>query len=82
MGALSVHAARRADELAASARQLRAAGVEPLVTEAAAQRLRWMAGLGVHEHVAGRHDDAAGVLDAIDERTPPGGQKGASGLDD
>jgi 3-hydroxyisobutyrate dehydrogenase-like beta-hydroxyacid dehydrogenase len=83
MGALSVHAGRRADELAASARQLQAAGVEPLVTEAAAQRLRWLAGLGVHEHVTGRHDDAAGVLDAIDERTTArGAQKGASGLDD
>jgi 3-hydroxyisobutyrate dehydrogenase-like beta-hydroxyacid dehydrogenase len=83
MGALSVHAGRRADELVASARQLQAAGVEPLVTRAAAQRLRWMADLGVHEHVGTRRDDATGVLDAIDELTTPGGaHRGASGLDD
>jgi 3-hydroxyisobutyrate dehydrogenase-like beta-hydroxyacid dehydrogenase len=83
MGALSVHAGRRADELAASARQLQADGVEPLVTRAAAQRLRWMADLGVHERVGERHDDAVSVLDAIDELTATrGSQTGASGLDD
>jgi 3-hydroxyisobutyrate dehydrogenase-like beta-hydroxyacid dehydrogenase len=67
LGALSVHAGRRADELAASARQLRAVDLEPLVTEAGERRLRWMAALGVREHTLRRRDDAAGVLDALDE---------------
>jgi len=67
MGALSVHAARRADELAASARELGAVGVEPLVTLAAERRLRWMADLGLGARVDRREDVAATVLDAIDE---------------
>ncbi|HEY3764681.1 MAG TPA: DUF1932 domain-containing protein [Gaiellales bacterium] len=67
MGALTVHAGRRADELGASARELDAVGVEPIVTRAAERRLRWMAAL---ELGAGeRDDDAARVLDAIDTRT-------------
>ena len=82
MGALSIHAGRRADELVASAGLLRAAGVEPLVTQAAARRLQWMADLGVHESLGERHDDAVRVLDAIDELHARGAHTGASGLED
>jgi 3-hydroxyisobutyrate dehydrogenase-like beta-hydroxyacid dehydrogenase len=71
MGALSVHAARRADELRASAGQLRTVGVDPLVTEAAERRLRWLADLGVHERLPRRSDVASDVLDAIDELVGP-----------
>lgn len=77
MGALSIHAARRADELVASARELRAAGVEPLVTAAAARRLQWMADLHVDARVGRRRDDVASVLDAIDAA-----HTAASGLED
>jgi hypothetical protein len=66
LGALSVHAGRRADELAGSARQLEAAGVEPLVTAAAEARLRWMADAAVGARLGRRHDSAAAVLEALD----------------
>jgi hypothetical protein len=69
MGALSAHAARRADELAGSARQLDAVGVEPLVTRAAERRLRWMADLGLRDRAEGREDAAETVLDAIEAAT-------------
>lgn len=67
MTALAIFAERRADELDASAEVLRAAGVEPLVAEAGAERLRRLAALGLREHFAGeRPEDVAAVLDAIE----------------
>jgi 3-hydroxyisobutyrate dehydrogenase-like beta-hydroxyacid dehydrogenase len=70
--ALAVHAERRADELAGSAALLRAAGVEPLMTDAASLRLRWVADLGLRERFSGRRPDGLGaVLEAIDELSPP-----------
>jgi hypothetical protein len=46
--ALAVHAGRRADELESSAALLRELGIDPLLTEAGADRLRRIAGLREH----------------------------------
>jgi 3-hydroxyisobutyrate dehydrogenase-like beta-hydroxyacid dehydrogenase len=65
--AMAVHAGRRADELAMSAQLLRSSAVEPIVTEAGSERLRWIAELGLREHFGGqRPPDPEVVLDAID----------------
>jgi len=65
--AMAVHAGRRADELAMSAQLLRSSAVEPIVTEAGSERLRWIAELGLREHFGGqRPADPEVVLDAID----------------
>ncbi len=69
LGALSVHAGRRADELAESAHELAAAGVEPLVTVAAEARLRWLAQLDLGPVGEAREDSAGTVLDAIETAT-------------
>jgi len=71
MGALAVHAGRRADELAGSADRLAAVGVEPIVTAAAEARLRWMAATGVGARLGRRTDSAAAVLDALEGGTGP-----------
>jgi 3-hydroxyisobutyrate dehydrogenase-like beta-hydroxyacid dehydrogenase len=71
MGALSVHAGRRADELAEAARELGAVGLDPLVTQAAEARLRWMAALDLGELRDERTDAARAVLDAIEASSPP-----------
>lgn len=77
MTGLAVHAARRAEELASSGEALREAGVEPIVTEAGAARLRRLAELGLREAFRGqRPDDARGVLDAIEERSGGAGVDG------
>jgi hypothetical protein len=72
---MAVHAGRRADELALSADLVRASGVEPLLSEAGAARLRWIAELGLREHFGGeRPTDPDAVLAALDElRAPRGG---------
>jgi 3-hydroxyisobutyrate dehydrogenase-like beta-hydroxyacid dehydrogenase len=65
--AMAIHAGRRADELAMSAELLRSSGVEPIVSEAGAERLRWIAELGLREHFGGqRPQDPEVVLGAID----------------
>jgi 3-hydroxyisobutyrate dehydrogenase-like beta-hydroxyacid dehydrogenase len=65
--AMAVHAGRRADELATSVQLLRSSAVEPIVSEAASERLRWIAELGLREHFGGqRPDDPEVVLAAID----------------
>jgi 3-hydroxyisobutyrate dehydrogenase-like beta-hydroxyacid dehydrogenase len=67
---LALHADRRADELEGSASLLRDVGVEPLVTAAAAERLRRIADLGLREEFHGqRPSELAVVLNAIDRRT-------------
>jgi 3-hydroxyisobutyrate dehydrogenase-like beta-hydroxyacid dehydrogenase len=64
--ALAVHAGRRADELESSATLLRELGVEPLLTEAGADRLRRISGL--REHFSGeRPGTGRATLDAISE---------------
>ena len=71
MGALSVHAERRADELAEAAGELQAVGLEPLVTRAAEARLRWLAGLDLGPAGERRDDAARAVLDAIEKSADP-----------
>jgi 3-hydroxyisobutyrate dehydrogenase-like beta-hydroxyacid dehydrogenase len=64
--ALAVHAGRRAEELDWSAELLRELGVEPLMAEAGAERLRTIAAL--REHFGGeRPADGRATLDAADE---------------
>ena len=66
--ALAVHAGRRADELAASGEVVQAAGVAPLITRAGAERLQWLAELGVREAFhRERPPDSGAVLAMIDE---------------
>jgi 3-hydroxyisobutyrate dehydrogenase-like beta-hydroxyacid dehydrogenase len=65
---LALHAGRRADELEGSAALLREAGVEPVVTAAASERLRRLGDLGLKQRFAGqRPSELDAVLDAIDE---------------
>ncbi|UGS34601.1 DUF1932 domain-containing protein [Capillimicrobium parvum] len=74
MCSLALHAQRRADELAGSAAVLEAAGVEPLVTCAASERLRRVAAMGLRERFDGRRPgELSAVLDAIDERCTTNG---------
>jgi 3-hydroxyisobutyrate dehydrogenase-like beta-hydroxyacid dehydrogenase len=64
--ALAVHAGRRSQELESAAELLRELGVDPVVTEAGADRLRRIAGL--REHFGGeRPADGGATLDAISE---------------
>jgi 3-hydroxyisobutyrate dehydrogenase-like beta-hydroxyacid dehydrogenase len=64
--ALAVHAGRRADELESAAALLRELGVEPLLTDAGADRLRRIAGL--RERFGGeRPATGRATLDAISE---------------
>jgi 3-hydroxyisobutyrate dehydrogenase-like beta-hydroxyacid dehydrogenase len=65
--ALAVHAGRRAEELESSAALLRELGVDPTVTEAGAERLRWLAERGVRERLGGERPSRGGdTLDALD----------------
>jgi 3-hydroxyisobutyrate dehydrogenase-like beta-hydroxyacid dehydrogenase len=73
---LALHADRRADELDAAAELLRGAGLDPLVTAAAAERLRWISDLGLGEDFAGQRPQALeAVLEAIDARTIPSNRR-------
>jgi 3-hydroxyisobutyrate dehydrogenase-like beta-hydroxyacid dehydrogenase len=64
---LAVYAERRSAELEAAADLVAQAGVDPLVTQAGAARLRWLADLGVRDAFAGeRPHDLDAVLRAID----------------
>lgn len=68
MCSLTLHAQRRADELERSAAVVQAAGVEPLVSLAAAERLRRVAAMRLGERFDGRRPaELAVVLDAVDE---------------
>jgi 3-hydroxyisobutyrate dehydrogenase-like beta-hydroxyacid dehydrogenase len=64
--ALAVHAGRRADELESSAALLRELGIEPLLAEAGAERLRRIDGL--RERFGGeRPPEGSATLDALSE---------------
>ena len=63
---LALHAGRRADELQSSTELLRQVAVDPVVSEAGSQRLRWMAELGTREYFRSeRPRDLHEVLAAI-----------------
>jgi len=67
---LALHAERRADELTASCELLEEVGVEPIVAQAAAQRLRALAGLRLSCALGGeRPAGAQQVLAAIEARS-------------
>lgn len=68
--ALAIHAERRADELTSSAELLRAAAVDPVVTEAGAERLRRLAALGLREAFHGERPARTGeVLAEVEARS-------------
>ncbi|HEU4978413.1 MAG TPA: DUF1932 domain-containing protein [Solirubrobacteraceae bacterium] len=70
---LAAYSGRRADELAASARLIEEAGVEPLVAGAAAARLARLDGDGLRRRFHGeRAARGADVLAAIEEASRPG----------
>jgi 3-hydroxyisobutyrate dehydrogenase-like beta-hydroxyacid dehydrogenase len=65
----AIHAERRAEEVAMSAEALADAGLNPVMANAAAARLRWVAGLGLKERFGGVvPPDYATVLRAMKER--------------
>ena len=65
--ALAVHAGRRSEELGSSAELLRELGVEPTVTDAAAERLRRAGERGLRERFGGeRPARGSDTLDALD----------------
>jgi 3-hydroxyisobutyrate dehydrogenase-like beta-hydroxyacid dehydrogenase len=65
--ALALHAGRRAEELDSSAALLRELGVDPTVTSAGAERLRWLAARGLREHFGGeRPARGSDTLEALD----------------
>jgi 3-hydroxyisobutyrate dehydrogenase-like beta-hydroxyacid dehydrogenase len=68
---VAVYADRRSAELRACAELVEQAGVQPMVTTAGAERLRWLADLDVRASFCGqRPDGMQAVLDAIDALDP------------
>jgi 3-hydroxyisobutyrate dehydrogenase-like beta-hydroxyacid dehydrogenase len=58
-----IHAARRAEEVEMSAQTLIEVGLDPIVTRAVAERLRWVGRLGLTTHFEGQRP--AGYREAI-----------------
>jgi len=54
VGSDAVHAGRRVKEMESSVKLLESLGVEPLMSRATVQRLRWSASLGLAEHFHGQ----------------------------
>lgn len=54
VGSDAVHAGRRVKEMESSVKLLESLGVEPLMSRATVQRLRWSASLGLDEHFHGQ----------------------------
>lgn len=68
LSALAVHAERRAHELRSAGAVVRESGVEPLVTEAGAERLARLAALGLRGRFGGERPAAADeVLAALED---------------
>ena len=65
----AIHAGRRAEEAAMSAETLADVGLDSFVTRAVAERLRWVAELGMKEHFGGAVPlDWRAALDGIEEK--------------
>lgn len=63
----AIHAERRAKETDMSVEALKEIGVDPIMTRATAERLHWVANLGLNEHFGGVvPEDFSLVLDAIE----------------
>jgi len=70
----AIHAERRATEAQMSAEALVEIGVDPIMTQATAARLRWVADLGLKERFGGVVPDTISeVLEAIEDRLRRGG---------
>ena len=54
VGSDAVHSGRRVKEMESSVRLLKNLGIDPLMTEATVQRLKWSASLGLKEYFQGR----------------------------
>jgi 3-hydroxyisobutyrate dehydrogenase-like beta-hydroxyacid dehydrogenase len=73
---LAIYSGRRAEELATSAEVLGEAGVEPLVTAAASERLRRLGDLGLRERFHGeRPASMEEVLAALEESSGSGADR-------
>ncbi|CEP67017.1 Dehydrogenase, multihelical [Moorella glycerini] len=67
---VSIHAARRADEMDEVIRTLKEIGIEPIMTEATKKRLEWCANLGLKEYFQGKTPASyKEVLNAIQLKT-------------
>ncbi len=65
----AIHAGRRSEEAAMSAEALAEVGLDGFVTRAVAERLRWVAELGMKEHFGGQvPQDWQTALDGIEAR--------------
>ena len=65
----AIHAGRRSEEAAMSAEALAEVGLDGFVTRAVAERLRWVAELGVKEHFGGEApEDWRTALDGIEAK--------------
>jgi 3-hydroxyisobutyrate dehydrogenase-like beta-hydroxyacid dehydrogenase len=65
----AIHAGRRSEEAAMSAEALAEVGLDGFVTRAVAERLRWVAELGMKEHFGGEvPKDWATALDGIEAK--------------
>jgi len=76
LSALAVHAERRADELRSAGAVVRESGVEPLVTEAGAERLARLAAVGLRGRFAGERPAAADEVLAALENFSAGAASG------
>ena len=66
MGRTAIHGERRAHEMEEVSDTLRAIGVEPMMSDAAAKRIHWAAGKGLKETFAdGAPSDYRDVIKAI-----------------
>lgn len=71
----AIHAARRAQEVDMSAETLADIGIEPIITRAVAERMRWVADLGLKEYFGGvvpegTYDVPLGAIERkLEERT-------------
>ena len=67
IGRTALHGERRAHEMEEVAETLKAMGIEPMMSEAAAKRIAWAAGFGLKDKFAGKAPESySQVLDIID----------------
>jgi len=68
IGRTAIHGERRAHEMEEVAETLRALGIEPMMAEAAAKRIKWAADKGLAEAFQGKAPESyADVIKAINE---------------
>ena len=62
---LAIHGARRAGEMVEASRLLRTLGIDPLVTDAVAERHRWAASSGLSERYLSKREDGPTLTDFL-----------------